>query len=293
MAEDPGRGGYWIWHESADASHSVPGGATVYLRRHLQVTEPVADAWLRISADDAYELYVNGKRVGSGEDWAQPQRYDLAPLLKGGEDVLGVRANNDLPGRAGVFFAGRVRYRSGKTLDFVSDKQTLAATSAAEGWEQEGADESAFSPARELAPRFGGPWGGASGVPEVDATLAGWDREWARSFAVQSTLPEPVPIPRPQRLTWRGEALQLVARGQGLVRFAASGGPQAEYCADFLRRAAGWMSGQTVAWQAPAGGPTIALSLDPKMAGPEAYAVRWDAAARSSALRHHPGDDHA
>jgi hypothetical protein len=265
-ADDPARAGYWIWHESADASRGVPSGATVFLRRHLAVAEPVAEAWLRISADDAYELYVDGKRVGSGNNWAQPERYDLAPLLRTGDNVIAVKASNNLAGPAGVFFAGRVTYRSGKSLDFASDRGTLAAVAAGEGWEQDGADEAAFSPARELAPRFGGPWGGGSAPPDVDATLAAWQQEWQRLFAAQSTLPEPVLIPHPRHLTWNGDYLPLVAQGQGLVRFATPGGGQAEHCAEFLRSAAGWLSGQAVPWEPADAGPAIAFSLDGEVA---------------------------
>jgi hypothetical protein len=276
-ADDPARAGYWIWHQSAAASHGVPAGAAVFLRRHLEVAEPVAEAWLSISADDAYELCVNGQRVGSGENWAQPERYALAPLLSTGDNVIAVKASNNLAGPAGVFFAGRVTYRSGKSLDFASDKETLAAVTASQGWEQVGADETAFSPARELAPRFGGPWGGGGGPLDVAATVAAWQKEWQRLFAAQSTLPEPVLIPRPKHLTWQGAYLSFVAQGKGLVRFATPRGGQAEHCAEFLRSAAGWLSGQAVSWQPAGTGPVVALSLDRRAVGAEAYAIRWDA----------------
>ena len=281
QADDPGRAGYWVWHQSADASQGMPAGATVFLRRHLELAEPVAEAWLRISADDTYELYVNGQRVGSGDNWAQPERYELAPLLRNGANTIAVKASNNLAGPAGVFFAGRIVYRSGKSLDFASDKDTLAAVAASEGWEQEGADEAAFSPARELAPRFGGPWGGGGAPPDVDATLAAWQKEWQRIFAAQSTLLEPVLIPHPKRLTWQGDYLPLVAQGKGLVRFATPGGGEAEHCADFLRSATGWLSGQAITWQSADASPAIALSLDGGVTGTEAYAIRWDAPART------------
>lgn len=280
-ADDPARAGYWIWHESADSARGVAAGATVFLRRHLDVAEPIAEAWLRISADDSYELYVNGKRAGSGENWAQPERYDLAPLLRVGANLIAVKASNNQSGPAGVFFAGRITYRSGKTLDFASDKTTLAAVTGAEGWEQEGADEAAYTSAREVAPRFGGPWGGGGGAANVDATVAAWEKEWDRIFAAQSTLPEPVLIPRPKALTWRGSDLPLVAQGRGLVRIVAPAGGQAAHCAEFLRKAAARMSGQAVTWQATEASPAIALDLDGKVAGAEAYAIRWDAPART------------
>ena len=104
---------------------ACPPGATVFLRRRLEVAEPAGEAWLRISADDAYELYVNGKRVGSGDNWAQPERYDLTPLLRTGDNVIAVKASNNLAGPAGVFFAGRVTYRSGRPLDFASDRKSV------------------------------------------------------------------------------------------------------------------------------------------------------------------------
>ena len=277
-ASDPASAGFWIWHQSVDAARGVPTGAAIYVRRHLPVTEPVAEAWLRISADDAYELYVNGKRLGAGDNWAQPERYDLAPLLKTGDNVLAAKVNNDLAGPAGLFFAGRITYRSGKSLDFVSDKSSFAAVTEAKGWELEGADEAAFSPAREIAPRFGGPWGGSGGPLDVDGTVAAWQKEWQRLFAVQSTLAEPALIPRPKHLAWRGEYLPIVAQGKGVVRITTSGGAQAKYCAEFLRNAAGWMAGQAVSWQTADTSPAISLSLDAKVAGAEAYRIRWDAA---------------
>ncbi len=88
-------------------------------------------------------------------------------------------------------------------------------------------------------------------------------------------------IPRPKGLTWRGGYLPLVGEGKGLVRFATPGGGQAEQCGEFLRSAAGWMLGKAVTWQGADTGPVISLSLDGRLRGAEAYAVRWDAAART------------
>src|SRR5262245_21523749 len=58
-------GAQWIW--SANQDHfQVPAGAC-YFRKAINIGRPQS-AHIEITADDTYELYINGQLVGSGQD---------------------------------------------------------------------------------------------------------------------------------------------------------------------------------------------------------------------------------
>ena len=65
-------GGSWIWHPGSSATATVnhPAG-TWYFRRHVVIPNdrPIKTATCRITADNAFVLFVNGTKVGSGNNW--------------------------------------------------------------------------------------------------------------------------------------------------------------------------------------------------------------------------------
>lgn len=138
---------------------------------------------LRITADDYYKLYINGKLIGVGPAQAYPDRYpvntyDLTGLLKEGENVLAAhvfymgtltRAWQSGDERQGLWFemtdgAGKVRARSDAACRALiptawREKGTLGyqtqfiekvyAADIPEGWKKIGFDDSAWTFASE------------------------------------------------------------------------------------------------------------------------------------------------
>lgn len=89
----------WIWSEG----EPQPRNAYLYARRSFQVpadlgealTRGLSLAWLRISADSRYVLYLNGVRIGQGpaRSWPFDQQYDVYDVgrhLRPGENVVAV-----------------------------------------------------------------------------------------------------------------------------------------------------------------------------------------------------------
>lgn len=69
----------------------------MYARKTFALEEKPSRATLRISADDYYKLYVNGRFVGQGPAQGYPFRYfynewDVAPFLTAGDNVIAVHA---------------------------------------------------------------------------------------------------------------------------------------------------------------------------------------------------------
>ena len=62
----------------------------------------IKSAELLATADNLYEVYLNGQRVGGSteepNDWSKPRRYDVAGMLTLGDNTIAVEAVNTQPG---------------------------------------------------------------------------------------------------------------------------------------------------------------------------------------------------
>ena len=57
---------------------------------------------MHVVCDNQYELYVNGKLVGSGADWRKMDVHDMTKLLGPGPNVIAVKGTNTDAGAAGL-----------------------------------------------------------------------------------------------------------------------------------------------------------------------------------------------
>ncbi len=79
----------WITHPTAPLREPI----VLHFRRPLTLASVPASYVVRVSADNRFILYVNGKRAGDGPargdlgHWRY-ERFDLAPLLKPGENLI-------------------------------------------------------------------------------------------------------------------------------------------------------------------------------------------------------------
>ena len=71
------------------------------LRHHRPVPNPIDEAALDITADNAFTVWVNGVEVGKGDDWKVVQHFDVKKLLVDGKNVVAVEARNS-EGPAGL-----------------------------------------------------------------------------------------------------------------------------------------------------------------------------------------------
>ncbi len=79
----------WITHPTAPLREPL----VLHFRRTLNLASMPARYVVRVSADNRFILFVNGHRVGDGPargdlDHWRYERYDLAPLLKAGENLI-------------------------------------------------------------------------------------------------------------------------------------------------------------------------------------------------------------
>lgn len=83
----------WIWFPEGKPAEDAPA-ATRFFRYRFSVTAKIKQAELRIAADDACEVFLNGTRLGTHDTWQQTKMFFVSRWLKPGQNVLAVRAEN-------------------------------------------------------------------------------------------------------------------------------------------------------------------------------------------------------
>ena len=159
-------GAQWIWSvpKPGRALSALPAGLC-YFRAGVAVTEQarIVSADLLVTADNLYEVAINGKPVGGNlsepNAWNRPKRFDVAALLTAGDNVIAVEAANTIPGPAGLLLKLRVVLSDGQTVERFTDASWRSLASEEPNWTQLDFNDQAWPAATAVAPFGGGPWG--------------------------------------------------------------------------------------------------------------------------------------
>lgn len=113
----------WIWGDSAAAGKSPPANETITLKTTVKLPSGVERGGAVVTCDNSFTLYINGREVLRGDDWAKPQAVALHTLLKKGDNDFVVAATNagDSPNPAGLFFEARLVLQDGQEITIASD----------------------------------------------------------------------------------------------------------------------------------------------------------------------------
>ena len=131
LAEDTNHLGFWIWNaKAADKqtcrlwkSFTIPAGASV------------TRAILRITVDNGYSLFLDGREIGRGSDWRSITVYDVTWLLSSGQHVLAVEGFNDrLEG--GLIFGLEIQLLDQRSIEVVSDNTWRIVPNPLRDWEK-------------------------------------------------------------------------------------------------------------------------------------------------------------
>jgi alpha-L-rhamnosidase len=147
----------WIWS-------SKTANETIFARKTFSLSKVPQSAVLSATADDSFEIYVNGHQVGGTplpvQDmaWANVQQFHVEKFLTAGPNIIAVKAVNQ-GGAAGLMARLDMDDKEVLTTDehwLISDQADLSPQ-----WNQVGFDDSHWTPAIIVAPYGEGPWGNA------------------------------------------------------------------------------------------------------------------------------------
>lgn len=118
-------GADWIWHHK--------NVQIAYFRRMIQLGSPAKRIFVLISADNFYELWVNGQSVGSSADWKSPQKYEISQLPACDRCIVAIRAASP-ESPAGLICKLVITLRDGNSVIISSDAEWLSTDKPEPDW---------------------------------------------------------------------------------------------------------------------------------------------------------------
>ncbi len=170
--------GCWIWDKQTLDKQ------TIHLWKSFNIPQsnPATHADLRISADNAFRVWMDGQEIGNGSDWRTLSIYELSGQLNPGTHVLAVEGFNDCD-KAGVIVGMQVTLANGEILNVQSDKSWRVVPVSVSDWRTVTQPMPDWPSATFIANLRQPPW---------------WGSPKAVAHVVES-LPEPVPLWRTPR----------------------------------------------------------------------------------------------
>ena len=144
--------GDWIWTTNVTDRQAC----RLWQAFDLPPDAPVVRAELRMTADNSYTAYLDGREIGRGGDANSLAEYDLTWLMTPGHHVLAVEAFNDTLD-AGVILGLRVKLANGGKIEVFSGPAWRVAAGDDRGWKtKKQADDS--WPAAQVVGYAGKAW---------------------------------------------------------------------------------------------------------------------------------------
>ncbi|MBC7856047.1 MAG: hypothetical protein IAF94_21670, partial [Pirellulaceae bacterium] len=122
----------WIW-SAEHQKDAVPAGAVCHFRKSIAVKTP-ENAVIAIAADDTYELYLNGRRIGAGESTKKLVEYDVSKLVGKGSNLIAIKVTNRAGKTSALVARVTVKEKNGEWVSHSSDDSWKVSTNPLPLW---------------------------------------------------------------------------------------------------------------------------------------------------------------
>jgi len=146
----------WIWHPTV---HTV--NKTIYFRKRFAIPDgkEIQKAKVRVTADNDFTLWINGTKLGRGNNWHQLYDFDSKSVLKNGKNIIAIAARNTAGAICGLLFNLQITFSDSSTKVVNSDSSWLVTINEQTGWNTLKFDDSSWGHIR-VVEKFGGNiWG--------------------------------------------------------------------------------------------------------------------------------------
>ena len=173
--------GRWIW----TTNFAYAQQCRFWRAFTLPQTNAVRKANLRITADNFYRLYLDGREIAMGAEWKKLTDYDVTWLMSPGTHVLGIETLND--GFQGALILGlRIEYADKQMMQISSDRSWYVVPNNDRRWLGRTHPEPFWTQAQEVGVVGQVPWIIPNGWPyRIDSPpplrpleLRFWQRGW-------------------------------------------------------------------------------------------------------------------
>jgi len=151
--------GQWIWFDKGNPAVQAPVGLCFFRRIfYIGKDRRILSARMQITADNEFELSINGHSAGSGDNWERTYEMDVASLLRPQENLLAVKAYNSRVGPAGLIGTLQIDFEEGQSFTVSTDGNWQASLEAADGWQTQKHSTDGWTPVKVMGPKGTSPW---------------------------------------------------------------------------------------------------------------------------------------
>ena len=164
----------WVWFNEGNPAASAPVGKRYFRQAFVLADVPgVESARVFMTADNSFELWVNGRKAGSGDNFHVASALDVKPMLRRGTNLVAVAAENggEAPNPAGLVGTVVVRFQDGHTLVVPTDGSWQASQEVGSGWPRDAAGEGSGVPRWNWADGHGAVGGRRAGIGRAGVVL--------------------------------------------------------------------------------------------------------------------------
>lgn len=149
----------WIWFPDPNV-HEVPVEKRWFRKTFvLPPGAKIAAAQAVMTADDKFELFVNGQSVLKGDKFNVVYEADVSSRLHAGKNLLAVEVENGVVGPAALIGALEVSLSDGRTMTIPTDATWMSVDRITEKWNQSDFGTTGWKPAKVVGAYGDGPWG--------------------------------------------------------------------------------------------------------------------------------------
>lgn len=143
----------WIW-----GTNRSPFGERGYFRKTFSLEKDIKSAFVQMTGDDGFTLFVNGSKVGSG-GFSREHIYifEITSFLQKGKNVMAIEDYSPAD-PAGVILECTLNYLDGSVEIFATDASWRFSPSPEEGWLKVDFDDSKWKNAVEIGKPPIPPW---------------------------------------------------------------------------------------------------------------------------------------
>ncbi|MBL8754123.1 MAG: DUF1080 domain-containing protein, partial [Planctomycetes bacterium] len=116
----------WVWDQTPEAEEEL------FCRRAFALSAVPKEARLVVACDNHCRVYVNGEKVGAGDEWESPLQLEVARFLRPGRNVLAVHGWN--AGGPAAMAARLAWPGDGVVHDVVTDANWTCSADDPDGW---------------------------------------------------------------------------------------------------------------------------------------------------------------
>jgi hypothetical protein len=133
------------------------------------MASPPENGIVQITGDDSYELYVNGRHVGAGQNWKILDVYDVTKYLVQGANTVAVKAVNSEGSSAGLAVRVVVKQQGNTHVEHSTDATWKTALKEFPQWQKVRFDDRQWLAAKAFG-ALGAtlPWGNEVTLADAD-----------------------------------------------------------------------------------------------------------------------------